>query len=517
MSNHPPKVAVLGFSLESNGFAPVAKRADFEESYLLAGPALEADVRSSHPRAVGTVTGFCAGMDALGDWRMMPIVVAGTSPSGPVDQAFFDELLVDMEQRLRAAMPLDGVYIAEHGAAAATRDPDPDGTLFEMVRRVVGPDVPVIATLDLHANVSPRMVETTDLLVAFLTNPHVDQRERGREAAAAMRELLGGVRTAKALVKLPLMPPSVTLLTGAGEADRPYGDLIRHGQSRVSGTVLNVSICAGFFLTDSYKGGMSIVVTTRGDPALSQALANDLARRAWDDRERYVPHLVSIVEATRRMVETSRDPTACALCFADVADNPGGGGRGNTTDLLQAFLAAGAKRVALAAFNDPALAAEAHRHGEGARFTAAFNRDETHPLSKRFAAEVEVVKLSDGNCVGRKGSNAGRALKLGPAARLRIGGADGVEVVVISIRQQCTDPVILEHLGVDIARLRGFIVKSRGHFRAGFDEFFSNDRIIEVDAPGLTTQGLAHLPYRNIPRPMFPLDKNAQWRVPETV
>jgi microcystin degradation protein MlrC len=507
-----PRVAIMGFSLESNGFAPVARKADFEESYLLAGEALAADIRSLHPRASGTVTGFCAGMDASGDWDMVPILVASTSPSGPVDQAFFDELFARMRSRLSAALPVDGVYIAEHGAASATVDPDPDGTLFEMVRETVGSGVPVIATLDLHANVSTRMVQATDLLISFLTNPHVDQRERGAEAAAAMRELLRGTRTAKAHVKLPLMPPTVTLLTGAGEDDRPYGDLIRHGQSLTDATVLNVSICAGFFLTDSVKAGMSVIVTTRGDEDAARRIATELAQRAWQERHRYVPRLVSIDEAVRRMVETNRDPGLPALCFADVADNPGGGGRGNTTDLLQAFLAAGVRRVALGIFNDPALAGEAHQRREGARFRATFNRDEASPLSKRFDAEVEVVKLSDGTLLGRRGANKGRTLMLGRSARLRIGSEDGIDIVVISIRQQCTDPATLEHFGIDIGNLRGLIIKSRGHFRAGFHEFFGDAQILQVDAPGLATQGLKHLPYRNIPRPIYPLDPETTWQ-----
>jgi microcystin degradation protein MlrC len=465
---------------------------------------------AEHPRAAGTLTGFVKGMDASGEWEMVPIVVAATSPSGPVDQRFLDEVVEEMRTRLEAALPLAGVYIAEHGAATATVDADPDGTLFAMVRKAVGPDVPVIATLDLHANVSDRMVRETDLLISFLTNPHVDQRERGAEAAGAMRELLGGVRTARAHVKLPLMPPSVTLLTAEGE-NRPYGDLIRHGQTQLSSTVMNVSICAGFYLTDSPKGGMSVVVTTRGDEAAARALASSLATRAWNDRHRYVPRLVPIETAVQRMLEASRDASKPAVCAADVADNPGGGGRGNTTDLLQALIAAGMRGMALGVFNDPALAAEAHRRGEGIKFRATFNNRESHPLSKRFEADVEVMKVSDGRLIGRRGANRGRALNLGPSARVRIGGEGGIDIVVITIRQQCTDPAILEHFGIDIGKLRGFVVKSRGHFRAGFDEYFGHHQIVEVDAPGLSTQNLAYLPYRNIPRPMFPLDPETPW------
>ena len=535
MNRALPKIAILGFSLETNGFSPPTTRANFEQTYLLGGAELEADIRAEHARASGTLTGFAREMDLTGAWQMAPLLVAATSPGGPVEQTFFEEFLGEVEARLRAALPVDGVYIAEHGAAAATGDSDPDGTLFAMVRNIVGPGVPIVATLDLHANVSQRMVDETDLLISYLTNPHVDQRERGVEAARAMRELLGGVRTAKALVRVPLMPPSVTLLTGVGEREediasgklqRPYGDLIREGQRHVAGadggpaSVLNVSISAGFFLTDSPKAGMTVLVTTRGDQSAAARLASTFAQRAWDIRERFVPRLTPIETAVARVCAACDDPRLPAVCLADAADNPGGGGRGNTTEVLRALLDAGARRVALAAFYDPALAALAHARGVGARFEAAFNSEETHPMSARLSAPVEVLALSDGRCIGRRGSAQDRQLTLGPSARLRVTGLDGrdtgaaIDVVVISIRQQCTDPVILEHLGIDLAALRGFVVKSRGHFRAGFDEFFQDAQIVEVDAPGLSTPVLARLPYENIPRPIYPIDPDTRWQAP---
>ena len=535
MNASTPKIAVLGFSLETNGFSPPTTRADFAQSYLLAGAELEADIRAEHSRASGTLTGFTREMDASGPWQMAPLIVAATAPGGPAEQSFFDEFLDEVRTRLRAALPLDGVYISEHGAASATGDIDPDGTVFALVRSIVGADVPIVATLDLHANVSQQMVDETDVLISYLTNPHVDQRERGIEAARAMRELLQGTRTAKALVRIPLMPPSVTLLTGVGEPEaditsgklpRPYGELIRHGQGYASGpehgasSVLNVSISAGFFLTDSPKAGMTVVVTTRGDQAAADRLARDLAQRAWDARERFVPKLVSIERAVGAVKMACDSPDTPPVCIADAADNPGGGGRGNTTDVLRALLDAGVRNTALAAFYDPALAARAHTLGIGAKFEATFNSDEAHPMSAQLRAPVEVLALSDGRCVGRRGSAKDRQLTIGATARLRLHGLDSrdtgasIDVVVISIRQQCTDPIILEHVGIDLASLRGFVVKSRGHFRAGFDEYFKDDQIVEVDAPGLSSPVLARLPYRSIPRPIYPIDPQTSWSAP---
>ena len=137
--------------------------------------------------------GFVAAMDAAGPWQPVGIALAMSEPNGPVEHDFFEELLATIERRLTAALPVDGVYVCAHGAAVTTEEDDPEGVLFELVRRIVGPDVPVVATFDLHANVSDRMVETIDAFIGYRTNPHLDMRERGAEAAAVLRDLLAGI------------------------------------------------------------------------------------------------------------------------------------------------------------------------------------------------------------------------------------------------------------------------------------------------------------------------------------
>jgi len=164
--------------------------------------------------------------------------------------------------------------------------------------------------------------------------------------------------------------------------------------------------------------------------------------------------------------------------------------------------------VALGVFTDAALAAEAHGLGVGASFVARFNRASTDEYSRPFSAEATVVALSDGVMVGRRGTAAGQTMNLGPSARLKLAGMD---VIVISIRQQMLDPVQLEHFGIDIAKLRGLIIKSRGHFRAGFDEFFGSDQVLEVDVPGMVTPILTRIPFRNLKRPIFPFDPEMSW------
>jgi microcystin degradation protein MlrC len=179
--------------------------------------------------------------------------------------------------------------------------------------------------------------------------------------------------------------------------------------------------------------------------------------------------------------------------------------------IIEALLRAGASGVIVGVINDPSLAAEATKLGEGASFDAVFNRDNSDEFSHRFEARAKVVRLRDGECVGRRGFYAGRKMNLGPTALLDLGG---IQVVVISVRTQCADPVFLEMMGLDIAKARAVVVKSRGHFRAGFDEFFKNDQVIEVDAPGLTSPILTRFDFKDLPRPVFPVDRDVRWDLP---
>ncbi|HVC63025.1 MAG TPA: MlrC C-terminal domain-containing protein [Acetobacteraceae bacterium] len=334
--------------------------------------------------------------------------------------------------------------------------------------------------------------------------------------------------------------------------------------------VLNVSVMAGFAYADTPFNGLTVVVT-----ATDQQAANDLAREiaeaGWTRRERFRPVLTSLEEATRlakaigahtdvpcptprspviaseakqspaddrsslagdcfaSLAMTGHDPALTghdpaptghdpaltghdhALAFADVADNPGGGGRGTTMWLLEAFHNAGVRDALAGVIHDPALAAEAHRHGEGARFTARFNRDGGDEFSHPFAASAKVRRLRSGTVRGRRGYYADNTLDLGPSAALDL---NGVSVVVLSNRYQCADPIFFEAFGLDIAAARVVVVTSRGHFRGGFDEYFRHEDIIEVDAPGLTSPILSRFAWRHMPRPVLPIDGPATWTLP---
>jgi microcystin degradation protein MlrC len=304
------------------------------------------------------------------------------------------------------------------------------------------------------------------------------------------------------------------MLTGQDAHARPYGELIDLGQQRMreppyEGRVLNVSVMGGFAFADTPFNGLTVVVTALDQDA-ADSLAHEIAEAGWARRERFRPALTSLEEATAR-AKSTEDRTLHPLIFADVADNPGGGGRGNTMWILEAFLNAGVRNGLVGVIHDPALAAEAHLHGIGTAFRAAFNRDLTDEFSKPFAADAIVSGLREQPVRGRRGIYANNTLDLGLCAALSIGG-----LTVVGNRVQCADPVFFEMFDLDIAAARVVVVKSRGHFRGGFDEFFRHEDVIEVDAPGLTSPILSRFDWRHMPRPVLPIDGTATWIAPSS-
>src|SRR6186997_521422 len=203
-----PRVAILGIHLESNAFAPMSTESHFRSLCYLEGEDIAREARKAAPAMPAEMPGFYREMDALGGWTPVPIIVTACEPGGPVDEAFFQATLRAMRGRLAAAGTLDAVYISNHGGMVSTGGPDPDGELYAMVRTVVGPKVPVVATVDLHANISERMVSHVDALVSYRTNPHLDQAERAADAARLLRKFLGGKKSTRAFVRLPLTPAS---------------------------------------------------------------------------------------------------------------------------------------------------------------------------------------------------------------------------------------------------------------------------------------------------------------------
>lgn len=501
-----PRVAILGIHLESNSFAPVSTEADFRASCYYEGEAMLAEAAKPAPAMPAEIPGFVEAMDATGPWEAVPIIITATEPGGPADASFVATTYQRMRSMLRDAGPLDAVYVSNHGAMVSTTDTDPDGELYAIAREAVGPGKPVVATVDLHANISRRMFDMADVIISYRTNPHVDRRERGAEAGPLLRRLLSGERFEKSFIRMPIVAPTVTLLTARGA----YADMITEGQHHIGPDLPVVSILGGFAFADAPECGISIL--TYGTNDRHRKLTVDLARFAWRERDRFTLTLTPLGDAITQAVEVGRSGRSTVVCLADVADNPGGGGRGNTTDILEGLLKARAERALLGNFVDPAVAAQCHEAGVGAKLNAVLNRGREDADAREIPVELEVLALSDGNVAGRRGIYRGRTALMGKTAAVRI---DGLTMVVCSRRIQCADPAFFEHLGLDVSAFASLTVKSRGHFRAGFDEWYPDSAILEVDAAGLTSPMLERFAWKALPRPVWPLDRHTEWVEPD--
>ena len=510
-----PRVALVGMILESNRFAKPAEREDFTDFVWVEGDSLLSEARKKTSVIAPEFGGFVRAMDATGEWEPIPCLLAASHPAGPVREAVFEEIAETIDNYLLKTGPIDAVYVCNHGAMVSEHLHDPDGELLRRVRDRVGSQPLIVMTLDLHANISTQMAKNVDLIVGYRTNPHVDMIERGEEAAFSLRRAIVGVANGKRpklrICKPPISPASVTLLTAQG----PYADLINFGQRRqaeLGGAILNVSVFGNFIFSDTPDNTLTAVVTAREDELVAEKLANEIGKLAWSMKERFLRTLMPINEAVDLAILENRQP----VIFSDAGDNPGGGGSGKTTELLRALHESGASQVLYGSFFDPALAAKAHEVGIGGTFVADFNgeislEDSNQPWQawdSPFSTEAEVLKLGDGNVVGLGGLTKGRRLKLGKTAALRIGG---ITVIIISDRAQTADPVYFDMFDLNIASARTVVVKSRGHFRAGFSPWFSPKQVYEIDTGGLTSPVLSRWPFQNLPRPTFPLDKDTTW------
>src|SRR5688572_4175821 len=288
------RIAVLGLHLESNAFAPVSEERHFRSLCYVEGENVSREARKEVSSLPAEVPAFYREMDALAPWSPVPILVTACEPGGPVDEQFFQATLSRMKAGLAAAGKIDGVYISNHGGMISTGGPDPDGELYAAVRSAVGPTVPVVATVDLHANISERMVASVDALISYRTNPHMDQAERAVDAARVLNRFLKNRNSKRAFVRLPLTPASVTLLTREG----PYADAIAYGQTKVGNCVLDVSLVGGFVFSDTPKNGVAIVINGEAGADV-RGTAMNIAERIWDDRKRFVKRLTSMEDAMR--------------------------------------------------------------------------------------------------------------------------------------------------------------------------------------------------------------------------
>ena len=445
------------------------------------------------------LAGFLDAGRAAG-WKVTHTVSAHATPGARVSREAFDHiagLICDAAAEHRAT--LDGILLSLHGSMVPAFCEDGEGELLRRLRAIVGPDLPIAATLDLHAMVTPAMVEQAQILVSYKTYPHIDMRKIGRQAGQLLDATLRGAVTPRTLrVRIPMLDEANAGRTDVPETAALYTDAAAH---EAEPGILAVSVNAGFSEADIPDMGPTVLVTfDQGHEDRAQEIANGLARRIWDGRGKVGNTFLTPDQAAQE----ARDfpPGNGPLVIADYADNPGAGAYGDATALLQALLAAGAAPGAFAPMIDPEAAAILHRHKVGDTVTLdlggkcdpSFGGGPLHLTG-------EVVHLSDGTYTGDGPILGGITHSFGPTAVFRV---QGIDVLVVSLPGQMLDLQQVRAFGIEPDALRFLVVKSMQHFRAAYEPIAG--RVIVCDSGALATPQ-AHLrPYTRVQRPVWPLD-----------
>ena len=439
------------------------------------------------------IGGIMGGADKYG-FELIPTIFANAQPSAPTPQDVLDRILSDMLERLSAAGQLDGILLSLHGAMVAEGVDDGEGHILEAIRNLVGPQVPIISELDIHTNMSRRMVAMADALVVHQTFPEIDQEECGLKCADIMNRILReGLRPTMALHQLPMV-------WGMNQITKhpPMCDAIAElHKIEALPEVVTGSICTAFPLADIPDMGASVIITTDNDEALAQRHADELAAYLWSRREEWQ----SEWKPTRDYLEQAESEGKFPVVFADRNDNTGGGAPGDGTAMLSTFIEAGLNDACLLNIVDPEAVAECEKAGVGATLTLKVGGKSTPLQGEPIQMTAEVVAMSDGRFKYEGPRNRGLESSMGPSAHIV---QDGVHVILVSEREQPYDTALARTLGLEPRNMRYIGLKSAGHFRACYEEFAGN--IFSVSEPNVHDHELIKDQYKNLGRKLYPFD-----------
>ena len=427
-------------------------------------------------------------------FELVPTVFASATPSGIVTKEAFDQILGDIVSGIAAAEPFDAVVLHLHGAGVSEEYMDIEGKVLQEVRKLAG-DRPVVATFDLHANYTDLMLENADMLIGYDTYPHVDGYERGLEAVELTAKMLeGSLKPTLGFRQPPMLPALQVQFTGKYPMKRLIEEA--HRMEELEG-VETVTVAAGFPWSDIPEAGMSFIVTTNDDQELADRRAGELHDLAWNMRRDFLVRPVPMGEALRHVKMSEKGP----IVLADIGDNPGGGAPEDGTVVLKAILDEGLIGGVLALIWDPESVRAAVDSGLGNEVSLILGgkTDDMHGEPLKVSGVVK--HISDGKFTNLGPMSTGAESDMGETVVLDIGGND---VIVTSKRVQPLDLGLYESQGIDITGKRFVVVKSSVHYRAAHDPVASE--IIELDTPGLTSPRLAGFNFKNIRRPIFPLD-----------
>ena len=485
------RILFAGFQHETNTFAPdLADGAAFAHGGGFPGLCRGADVITALvPTANIPGAGFLAAAKAAGD-QLVPILWCAACPSGFVARETYESIATEIVEGIRAGRPADAVYLDLHGAMVAQHVEDGEGELLARVRAVIGPDLPLVVSLDLHANVTARMLSLADAVVAFRTYPHVDMAETGRKAHVLLQDRVArGKRLAIASRRLPYMMPICWQATEEEPARGLYQSLERIEAAQ---NLPSISYTMGFPAADFPECGPVVwaygETQAQADAAADALYADVLAAEPRFAGPLYTPGAV-MAEALRLNAAGIRP-----VVIADPQDNPGAGGSSDTMGLLKAMIAHDLPRGVIGVIHDPQAVQLAQAAGQGASITLSLGGRSGSKGDSPLVESFTVEALSDGKLHTLGPYYGKREMDLGPAVCLRHGG---VRVVVASEKAQLADREMLRFLGVDPEGEDIVVVKSAIHFRADFRPIAG--AILTAIAPGAMMMRATDWTWHNLP------------------
>jgi microcystin degradation protein MlrC len=446
-------------------------------------------------------------IQSLRTWPERPEVVGLVRlpawPAGAVTRETFVWLRDEMVGELRRALPVDGVLLALHGALVAEGAPDVEGEVLSAVRALLSDGVPLVATLDLHANVTERMVREADALVLYHTAPHIDVFETGQRGASVLRRILiDGARPVTAFQKLPLVLPAERANT-QDENSVSHGLRLRLQSWEAEAGVLGVGLATVQPWLDIPELGSAVVVVTDGGVERARGICEELSAEVWRRRREYLPELVPVADAVRT-AHAERDGL---VVLSDSADSTTSGAPGDSNWVLRELLNYDWPRPALVPLVDPGLVDEAGRLGPGASLTAEFGGKRDRRFSQPLALTMEVVRPFEAKFILSGHLARNMPIDMGPSVVLRRGN---VHVLLTSRSGPHFAPQFFEAAGFDPFAASILVAKSPCGFRAAYAARAKT--ILVVRAPGCAPSDFWHYEYANIPHPLWPWDEIESWQ-----
>ncbi len=481
---------VIGeFAHETNTFCPGFTELDaFKSTFWCEGD----EIFTRNRGVRNDLGGMISAGERLGI-ELVPTLATTTQPSATVSRHAYETIRDTLFAAIRAAGEVDAICLALHGAGSADGLEDMEGTFLAELRELIGTEIPVVVSLDLHGNTTEAMLEHATAAFYCHEYPHIDTYDRGEEIVEIAAKIVRGeIKPVMHLRRLPVTIPPSTTFSGPAKV---INERCFEWETQLG--VIDCNFTHGFPHTDVSVIATSILVITDNDPALAERIANDVADLVLETLEDFRQSLPGAKEAVSQALAATDLP----VIVAEVSDNPGGGAPGSGTHLLRALHEANQPNTCFGFIWDPSTADQAHAAGTGSTIDVSLGgfTDDLHGPPVKTQAYVKC--LTDGLFRLVNPMGAGSLVNLGRMARLVIGNVD---VIVGSNRAQTLDAQLFLLHGIDVRTMRIVAFKSQQHFRGGFQNIAGT--IIRCDTPGFTTSNLSDLPYKNITRPIWPLD-----------